>query len=617
MIIEQNEIKNRINNEILNKDVFYDEIMMKFAFNSNELMSKSQIIYNGESYKIHINELTETSFKDNIQKKLPYLDISECKAKLIEREIIHADEKLFTIEINKNINNESLNSEFTFKLMKENGDLLVDNICESYKVKFPINKNEIEIEKYLDIKENYGYDLSNPSDKFFNDICTPFKNLNDTDLVLEDRRKFFNKTISCINSGKIGNFTGIDENGYSICNFEEIPQESSLKIETSIFDDLINGNYLIFTCINLLIYKPITNYSIYIFISIISITTISLILHKFISNDIDNKVEFQKNDILSIFPMEVGKSYNDYRRANICKNSIEIENLKIYDNNEYLVTEKSNDKNSNIVDIGVEDLKKVYKNENILSLVENNKVGFPNILNDNTNLNNFDILDNLDKINYDRKNSTFSERNIDRKTNNFIYSKKTNLNTAVTLKMLKSDFEIEEVVSFDVIPTSNIIKSKCKSCLFNDCTPKTLPDYQKINEIGDINKDNRPIYQYFWDDFKMSQQFLNLIFMTSLINSFRNRFLLLCLSLSIEIFFNAFFFDSQTISKQTYHKMNVGKISLGWKILNDLTNSIWPALITSFLMGIFSLIIEPPENFVNEYKEGLLSQDENVQNEAM
>ena len=43
----------------------------------------------------------------------------------------------------------------------------------------------------IEISEDQGYDITNPEDDFFNDICMTFSSENNTDVTLEYRRKYY------------------------------------------------------------------------------------------------------------------------------------------------------------------------------------------------------------------------------------------------------------------------------------------------------------------------------------------------------------------------------------------------------------------------------------------
>jgi hypothetical protein len=54
-----------------------------------------------------------------------------------------------------------------------------------------IKSNVENLKKIIEISEEQGYDITNPKDDFFNDICLTFSSENKTDVTLEYRRKYY------------------------------------------------------------------------------------------------------------------------------------------------------------------------------------------------------------------------------------------------------------------------------------------------------------------------------------------------------------------------------------------------------------------------------------------
>jgi len=48
---------------------------------------------------------------------------------------------------------------------------------------------------------NYGYDLYNPKDSFYNDLCIPFTTENKTDILLSDRINNYYQNLSLCEEG--------------------------------------------------------------------------------------------------------------------------------------------------------------------------------------------------------------------------------------------------------------------------------------------------------------------------------------------------------------------------------------------------------------------------------
>ena len=54
-----------------------------------------------------------------------------------------------------------------------------------------ISEIKSEDKSIIEISEDQGYDITNPDDDFFNDICMTFSSENNTDVTLEYRRKYY------------------------------------------------------------------------------------------------------------------------------------------------------------------------------------------------------------------------------------------------------------------------------------------------------------------------------------------------------------------------------------------------------------------------------------------
>ena len=66
------------------------------------------------------------------------------------------------------------------------------SICKSVSIDIflPISINEKSQEYHNELKE-YGYDLFNIKDSFYNDICTKYKSDRGTDITLTDRKNYY------------------------------------------------------------------------------------------------------------------------------------------------------------------------------------------------------------------------------------------------------------------------------------------------------------------------------------------------------------------------------------------------------------------------------------------
>ena len=101
------------------------------------------------------------------------------------------------------------------------------SICSNEKINIfiPLILSEDKLELHKDLL-SYGYDLFNPNDSFYQDICAGYTSSNGTDVILSDRRiYFFNDTETACQEG---------------CMYSQYSEETSqLKCECIVKEDTI------------------------------------------------------------------------------------------------------------------------------------------------------------------------------------------------------------------------------------------------------------------------------------------------------------------------------------------------------------------------------------------
>ena len=134
------------------------------------------------------------------------------------------------------------------------------SICEQEQISLyvPIELNEQLLNLYNDL-QNYGYDLFNINDPFYHDLCTPYKSVNGTDVILLDRKNdFYNNDFTTCQSNC--QYSSYDPN-YKLlkCECKVIVDDIdvndihkfSQKIYKNFYDVLENSNYKVMKCYKL------------------------------------------------------------------------------------------------------------------------------------------------------------------------------------------------------------------------------------------------------------------------------------------------------------------------------------------------------------------------------
>ena len=213
------------------------------------------------------NSLNERNTKDGIDSNnynLSMIDLGECEEKLKKENNIDQDESLIiyklekvgTIAAQKNIQYEVYNP--------NNLEKLDISICTNEKINIyiPLTLSEDTLELHQDLL-SYGYDLFNPNDSFYQDICAGYTSSNGTDvLLLSDRRaNYFNNTeTACQNGCTYSQYSAETKQLKCECDAvektiepepEKMDKFDGSIIFTSFYDVLKMSNFLVLKCYKL------------------------------------------------------------------------------------------------------------------------------------------------------------------------------------------------------------------------------------------------------------------------------------------------------------------------------------------------------------------------------
>ena len=265
--IEEEYSENQIINESFNyNEEAYNHMLEQLKQYDPE--KNKSIYYNTEDMSFEIStienekkELIGKSIRDN----LTIIDIDKCEDVLRAHYEINDNISLIFLKsenINSNPSEKNVQYEIYEALNKTRLNL---SLCSEVNINlyFPIELNHETQKLYEDLNKQ-GYDLFNINDKFYQDICTPYKSQNGTDILLSDR-------INDIYS-KNNNLTTCQQNcEYSYylpetkllkckCNVNIEPIDyknqqnfSAKKIYESFYDVLKYSNYKMLKCYKLIL----------------------------------------------------------------------------------------------------------------------------------------------------------------------------------------------------------------------------------------------------------------------------------------------------------------------------------------------------------------------------
>ena len=181
----------------------------------------SCLVLNGSNFLASIVSSNKNNPQEQIKKGISAFDLGNCTNEIKECYKIPNEENLIILNIetrnDDNQKNENGNSEDGSFILGKNTKLEIYDYS-GRELNISICKDNIKIMKYIgDVDEidmniaktlsDKGIDVFNAEDKFFNDICHPYDNL-DKDIAIDDRRKDLYQNVTFCQNGCV--YHGID-----------------------------------------------------------------------------------------------------------------------------------------------------------------------------------------------------------------------------------------------------------------------------------------------------------------------------------------------------------------------------------------------------------------------
>ena len=313
------------------------------------------------------NELMKEKIK-NKSNQFSIIDLGECENVLREKNNLNKNTSLIILSLEKlsNISSErNLQYEVYDSLTKKKLNL---SVCQEVPINIyvPVVLSEKLNNLYNELQD-LGYDLFNINNVFYQDICTPYKSENGTDVLLSDRIEHYykNDETKCQSGCQLSEYSFETEKLKCECNIidseinteqksQEVQSESKL-IYKSFYDVLKFSNYKVLKC-----YKLAFNLSIFknnkgnIIVIVLFATYIIL----FIMYLINGKKELE---------VDMAKIIIDDKKKDI-NNSPNLKNAKTIIHNNINNQLKSKDGENNLPIKNINNDKSIYNNQ----IIQNN-----------------------------------------------------------------------------------------------------------------------------------------------------------------------------------------------------------------------------------------------------
>ena len=208
-------------------------------------------IIEGDGYRV---EITNSSLPNgNLQ--LSKIDFSPCEKALRKHYGYPSTEQFIFVKID--IDRNTLTDQVEYAVYNSKGDKLDMSICKNEKITITYTiKNTTAINSSMaEYYANYGIDIFDAEDPFFNDICYPFTTEDNTDITLADRRKDIYQNLSLCESKC--DYDSIDLENYTVTCRCSVKEEVNTKISFDFFENsflsvFTDSNYEVIKCYNLI-----------------------------------------------------------------------------------------------------------------------------------------------------------------------------------------------------------------------------------------------------------------------------------------------------------------------------------------------------------------------------
>ena len=332
-----------------------------------------------------------TSEENEKNNKISKIDLGECEKILQNIYKIEDPLIIFMVDIKRNDTN---STQVEYQVFNPNNlEQLNLSLCENMKID-TYSPIKMDYEVYILAKylKEQGYDIFDTSDDFYNDICSTFTSYNNTDVILNDRRKdFYNKNITlCEDKCQYEEFDIETSKVKCLCDIKTTVNSDKLKVKFSP-NKIIENFYKIEKYTNLKIvtcYKQVfnlsklkKNYGSYSMIIICFLFLITIIF---------NCIQLKKkiNDILRVVIMESLSLNKQLKSIQKNKEKDDVASKKLFKLNK-----------NNLKPILKKCKKSKYKNENNNINSSNKKLKNKNNINSKSNIKQLYISNNDENSN--------------------------------------------------------------------------------------------------------------------------------------------------------------------------------------------------------------------------
>ena len=512
-------INNLTENNIMNITQHIRNVMTNL-----DISKDLNLVINGNNSIYQI--ISSEKMDDNKNTNVSIIELGECGEKLkkmynIDYIIILKVDIFLTNSTNVVLKYEIYNP---YTLEKIDLSICSGMLIDTY---LPYSLSDEDLELFINL-DKLGYDLFNPNDSFYHDICIPYTTFNKTDILLDDRRKDYFKNLSfCEENCTYKQYNYIYEKVQCECIIKEDEIKSNINnikfygnlFFSSFLDIEKFSNIKVIKCFKLVFSKigQTNNYGSYIFILFIFIFFI----------------------LLALFYIYAKKQL--FQIINIVINQKKIKSP---------IKKRSNKKNKNNTNNIIINKKIVINNNNYINLKKNKKKS--------------------KTFKYDKSNRLLNINSSIGKSHSKLIDLGLNKNNTKDKRNINKKFTNKSIKNIKVYKNS---KNK-QPYNYRDIELNYL-EYQNA-----IKYDKRTYIQYYCSLLKQKQLILFTFISNSDYNIFIIKLSLFIFSLSLNFTITALFLDNNTIHEIYKTKGNLDYI---YYLLHIIYSTVISSAITLLL----------------------------------
>ena len=637
--------ENKNTKECIENVVFDDLISENYAYSENALNkiiesfnekistgnldTSEDIILNNDKFVFQLTtpEKQKYYLNNDLYNNISNLDLKGCEDILKSEYGINGSLAIMKIDLKRN---DTPSTQVEYQVINpKNGEILELSKCKNIKIDIfaPVNFTQDYFEKINQVKKQ-GYDIFNPQDYFYNDICSPYNSENGTDVLLKDRKiDFYNPNLSlCEDNCEYKLFNVNSSKVKCECKIKTDIEVDSTKVSFSPKTLLENfysfdkyTNYKVLKCFNLVfdLNRLKTNIGSYILIFLI-LLFIGVLIFKIITQTVKYMELFDRIIKLN---MDIDKKIQKNEKK---KNKEKYDDEDKKESKKKRKKDKKDKKDDGDIKKGFKDKRKSVvppKNMNRLETNEqiinktiseekySSQISNPPKKKLKNKISRGKSTKAINFINIESNMTTSKEMNINSLKNRNKYNSSKNIkNNNKTLKIERNksskllftnnnlknegnkiEEEEKETENKRINHISEVIPKEKRSKYFIDNEINGL-DYEQA-----VNIDFRSFIESYWSLLKQTHLFIFTFVTNDDYNLFLSKVSLFIISFALNITSNAFFFSDDSMHKlyEDYGEFD---------FLYNLPQTIFSILISSLFTTIFELLALSEES-ISEFKE--------------